>query len=140
MPKERSCDIATRTAAQRRADASHEFNAFLANCPSRQLLDIIANKWVCLVLTALADEPRRHSELRREIAGISQKMLTQTLRELERDGLVTRTITASVPVRVDYEITELGQDLQQVLREVKRWAEANMAKVLAHRGETVGSC
>jgi DNA-binding HxlR family transcriptional regulator len=92
------------------------------------------------VLTALADEPRRHSELRRMIAGISQKMLTQTLRELERDGIVTRTITASVPARVDYEMTDLGRDLQQVIRELKTWAEVNMVRVLAHRGEAVGSC
>ncbi|MEG9226562.1 winged helix-turn-helix transcriptional regulator [Aeromicrobium sp. Sec7.5] len=125
--------MATTTAAQRRAEAKVEFDAYLASCPSRQLLDVIANKWVCLVLTALADGPKRHSELRRAIVGVSQKMLTQTLRELERDGLLTRTVTASVPVRVDYELTELGQDLQRVVHDLKMWAEQNMAKVLAAR-------
>ncbi len=125
--------MATTTAAQRRAEAKVEFDAYLASCPSRQLLDVIANKWVCLVLTALADGPKRHSELRRAIVGVSQKMLTQTLRELERDGLLTRTVTASVPVRVDYELTELGQDLQRVVRDLKQWAEHNMGKVLEAR-------
>src|SRR5688572_3797716 len=101
--------MATTTAAQRRAQARHEYDSFLACCPSRQLLDVVANKWVCLVLTSLTDGSRRHSELQRQIAGISQKMLTQTLRELERDGLVSRQVTPSVPVRVDYELTELGR-------------------------------
>ncbi|MCW2796203.1 helix-turn-helix domain-containing protein [Nocardioides sp.] len=125
--------MSTMTADQRRAVAKQEFDAFMAACPSRALLDVIANKWVCLVLGALADGPRRHGELRRQIAGISQKMLTQTLRELERDGLVTREVTASVPVRVDYEMTELGNDLQRVVHGLKVWAEDNMAKVLEHR-------
>jgi DNA-binding HxlR family transcriptional regulator len=123
----------TMTADQRRERAKHEFDAFLAGCPSRQLLDVIANKWVCLLLSALQDGPRRHGELRRDIAGISQKMLTQTLRELERDGLVTRTVTPTVPVRVDYEATELGLDLQRVMRGLKAWAEANMDQILANR-------
>ncbi|MDQ3157478.1 MAG: helix-turn-helix transcriptional regulator [Actinomycetota bacterium] len=125
--------MATMTAAQKRAQAKADYDAFLATCPSRQLLDVIANKWVCLVLAALADGPRRHGELRRDIAGVSQKMLTQTLRELERDGFVTRTITPAVPVRVDYELTDLGRDLQRVMQAVKSWAEQNMQKVLAHR-------
>lgn len=126
----------TMTAAQRRVRAKHDFDAFMAACPSRQLLDVIANKWVCLVLSALADGPLRHGELRKEIAGVSQKMLTQTLRELERDGFVTRTVTPSVPVRVDYELTPLGNDLQGVMQTVKAWAEDNMHHVLAHRANT----
>ncbi|MCW2830952.1 MAG: transcriptional regulator, HxlR family protein [Aeromicrobium sp.] len=125
--------MATQTAAQKRAEAKSAFNAYMDSCPSRQLLDVIANKWVCLVLSALADGPRRHSELQREIVGVSQKMLTQTLRELERDGLVTRTVTPSVPVRVDYEATELGDDLRTVVHRLKVWAEHNMDRVLAHR-------
>jgi DNA-binding HxlR family transcriptional regulator len=125
--------MATLTAAQRRAQAKQHYDAFLACCPSRQLLDVVANKWVCLVLTALADGSMRHSELQRRIAGVSQKMLTQTLRELERDGLVSRQITPTVPVRVDYELTKLGQGLQQVLRPLKEWAEVNMPSVLANR-------
>jgi DNA-binding HxlR family transcriptional regulator len=121
------------TAAQRRARAKHDYDAFLSCCPSRQLLDMVANKWVCLVLSALVDGSMRHSELQRRIAGVSQKMLTQTLRDLERDGLVTRTVTASVPVRVDYELTELGESLRRVMVPLKAWAEANMGQILGHR-------
>jgi DNA-binding HxlR family transcriptional regulator len=128
--------MATTTAPQRHEQAKLEFNAFMAECPSRQLLDIIANKWVALVLAALGDGPRRHSELRREIAGVSQKMLTQTLRQLERDGLLSRAVTPSVPVRVDYEMTELGHDLQRLVVQLKSWAENNMSVVLENRSRS----
>ena len=134
MPSEaKGTRLATTTAAARREQAKQKFNAFLATCPSRRLMDMIGNKWVGLVLAGLEEGPRRHSELARHIAGVSQKMLTQTLRELERDGLVTRTVTASVPVRVDYELTELGRDLQSVVRPLKTWAEENMAQILLNR-------
>lgn len=125
--------MATATAAARREMAKQEFDAYLATCPSRRLLDLIGNKWVGLVLAGLESGPKRHSELARQITGVSQKMLTQTLRELERDGLVTRTITASVPVRVDYELTPLGRDLQRVVQPLKTWAEANMGQILLNR-------
>jgi len=88
---------------------------------------------VTLVLTALADAPRRYSELSRTIAGVSQKMLTQTLRMLERDGLVTRTITASVPVRVDYQLSPLGRTLLPVVRAIKDWSETHIREVHAAR-------
>ena len=127
----------TMTAAQKRNEARTEYDAFLAGCPSRQLLDRISDKWVALVLAALEsdDEPRsmRYSELSRQLAGVSQKMLTQTLRSLERDGLLTRTVTPTVPVTVTYELTELGLSLQQVMWGFKRWAEAHMDQVLANR-------
>ena len=137
----------TMTAAQKRAQAKVDYDAFLEHCPSRQLLDRIADKWVALVLAALATtvpresganaaiEPRpmRYSELSRRLAGVSQKMLTQTLRSLERDGLVTRTVTATVPVTVTYELTELGLSLQGVMCSIKEWAEGHMDEVLAHR-------
>lgn len=128
--------MATRTAAQARAQAKAEYDAFFAVCPSRQLLDRISDKWVTLILCALGgDDPRamRYSELSRRIAGVSQKMLTQTLRSLERDGLVTRTVTPTVPVTVTYELTELGLSLHETMRTLKGWAEANMGDVLAHR-------
>ena len=123
----------TRTAAQRRREAKIAYNAFFAQCPSRQLLDMLANKWVCLVLSALEPGTMRHSELARTIAGVSQKMLTQTLRGLERDGLIARTVTASVPVRVDYALTPLGRDLERVVCQLKRWAETHIEKVHAAR-------
>ncbi len=127
--------MATQTAAQRREAAKAAYDAYLAECPSRQLLDSISDKWVTLVLSALGDGPARYSELSRRLAGISQKMLTQTLRGLERDGLVTREVTPSVPVRVDYELTALGHDLHGLIQQVKRWAEAHMDEVLAARAE-----
>jgi DNA-binding HxlR family transcriptional regulator len=75
----------------------------------------------------------RYSELARRLAGVSQKMLTQTLRSLERDGLLTRTVTPTVPVTVTYELTDLGASLQEVMRGVKTWAEAHMDEVIANR-------
>ena len=134
----------TLTAAQQRVQARAEYDAFLAACPSRQLLDRLSNKWVTLVLAALGDacsgpdaEARsmRFSELSRRLAGVSQKMLTQTLRSLERDGLLTRTVTPTVPVTVTYELTDLGISLRELLRNVKTWAEAHMDEVLTHRRE-----
>lgn len=110
-----------------------EYNAFLAACPTRQLLDALSNKWVCLVLVALKDGPVRYGELRRQLTGVSQKMLTQTLRGLERDGLVTRTVTASTVPRVDYAMSPLGRTLTPVVESVKLWAEANMEAVQAAR-------
>jgi len=138
----------TSTAAQKRAQAKDEYDSFLAQCPSRQLLDRISDKWVALILAALGSdgphpgdgyvgEPRsmRYSELSRRLAGVSQKMLTQTLRALERDGLITRTVTPTVPVTVTYGPTDLGLSLQQVMWGVKVWAEAHMDEVLANRKE-----
>jgi DNA-binding HxlR family transcriptional regulator len=110
------------------------FNAFEASCPSRRLLDTIGDKWVSLVVVALGLRgPLRFSQLSAQIAGVSQKMLTQTLRAMERDGLVTRTVTPSVPVRVDYELTPLGVSLLDVLRHLKEWAEEHMGEVDAAR-------
>jgi DNA-binding HxlR family transcriptional regulator len=123
----------TRTAAQRRAEASIAYDAYLAECPARQLLDRIADKWVSLAVNALADGPQRYSELQRRLASVSQKMLTQTLRHLERDGLVSRTVTPSVPVRVEYALTPLGRSLLPVMRAIKDWAEEHMDEVRAAR-------
>ncbi|HEX5401022.1 MAG TPA: helix-turn-helix domain-containing protein [Pseudonocardiaceae bacterium] len=125
--------MATRNAAERRAEAKIAYNAFMAACPTRQLLDALSDKWLCLVMSALMDGPQRYSELGRTIAGVSQKMLTQTLRTAQRDGLVERTVTPSVPVRVDYQLTALGKDLAPVVHAIKDWAEANMDRIDAAR-------
>ncbi|GAA2136656.1 winged helix-turn-helix transcriptional regulator [Glycomyces algeriensis] len=139
--------MATKTAAQRRAEEKAQYDAFLAVCPSRQLLDRVSDKWVTLILCALGGDgpprseteepgrprPMRFSELARMIVGVSQKMLTQTLRSLERDGLLTRTVTPTVPVTVTYELTELGLSLHRMTRGLRAWAEAHMDEVLAHR-------
>ncbi|MFF3957236.1 winged helix-turn-helix transcriptional regulator [Streptomyces sp. NPDC001890] len=141
--------MSTQTAAQQRAEARASYNAFMEGCPSRQLLDRISDKWVALILAALGsdgphrpgidheDGPRamRYSELSRRLAGASQKMLTQTLRSLEVDGLVTRTVTPTVPVTVTYELTDLGLSLNHVMVGLKSWAETHMTDVLAHREE-----
>ncbi|KUJ70996.1 HxlR family transcriptional regulator [Streptomyces albus subsp. albus] len=123
----------TRTAAQRRDEARTAYDAFMAACPSRQLLARISDKWTTLIVNALADGPLRYGELARIVAGVSQKMLTQTLRALERDGLVSRTITASVPVRVDYALTPIGRELLPIVRAIKEWSDAHVAQVLAAR-------
>ena len=123
----------TSTAAQRRATARAEYDAFLAACPSRQVLARISDKWVTLILVALADGPRRYSDLGRIIAGVSQKMLTQTLRTLERDGLISRTVTAGVPARVDYQLTRLGESLMPAVNAVKAWAETHIGQIEASR-------
>jgi DNA-binding HxlR family transcriptional regulator len=138
--------MASANAAEKRAQAKRDYDAFLAACPSRQLLDRISDKWVALVLAALGGDgphpgrggrgeprPMRYFELSRRLAGVSQKMLTQTLRSLERDGLLTRTVTPTVPVTVTYELTELGLSLHHVIRGIKEWAEDHMDEVLAQR-------
>ncbi len=138
----------TQTAAQKRIQAKVAYDAFLAACPSRQLLDRLTDKWVALIISALGNscdpdhpgeegtpQPMRYSELSRRLAGVSQKMLTQTLRALERDGLITRTVTPTVPVTVTYELTTLGLSLHELMRGVKYWAEDHMDEVLANRAD-----
>jgi DNA-binding HxlR family transcriptional regulator len=93
----------------------------------------VGDKWTALVMCGLSTGSKRHSELRDRIAGVSQKMLTQTLRTLERDGLVTRTVTPSVPVRVDYELTELGRSLVPVLEGLRIWSESHIETILDAR-------
>lgn len=105
------------------------WNPYAAGCPTRQLLDRIADKWVVLVLGLLEPGPQRFNALRRQIEGISQKMLTQTLRSLEADGFVTRRVFATVPVTVEYQLTPLGRSLNSVLDPIRAWAETNMSRV-----------
>jgi DNA-binding HxlR family transcriptional regulator len=106
---------------------------YTALCPSRQTLDRIGDRWTILVVGALADGPMRFTQLARRIEGISQKMLTQTLRGLERDGLVSRTVHATVPVRVDYELTALGGTLRAPIAALERWARDHMGDVQSAR-------
>ncbi|MFD5624353.1 winged helix-turn-helix transcriptional regulator [Streptomyces yangpuensis] len=128
--------MATSTAAARREEARSAYDAFLKECPTGQLLARISDKWVGLIVSALGeadDRSMRYSDLGRRIPGVSQKMLTQTLRSLERDGLVTRHVTPTVPVRVDYRLTDLGSSLGRLLSSVKDWAENHFDEVSAHR-------
>jgi DNA-binding HxlR family transcriptional regulator len=102
-------------------------------CPARELLDRIANKWTTLIVGTLSEAggPVRFTELRRSIGGISQKMLTQTLRDLERDGLVTRKVFPVIPPRVEYAVTPLGLTLREPLSALSAWTESHMAEVKA---------
>ncbi|WP_028245350.1 winged helix-turn-helix transcriptional regulator [Pseudoclavibacter soli] len=106
-----------------------EWDPFDAGCPSRRLLDRIGDRWSVLVLLSLADGALRFSQLRTRVDGVSQKMLTQTLRALERDGLVERTVFAEVPPRVEYELTDLGRDLLGPLQVLSGWAVQHMSSV-----------
>lgn len=101
------------------------------DCPTRQVLDRIGDKWTALVMGLLESGPQRFSALQRSIGGISQKMLTQTLRNLERDGLITRTLYPEVPPRVEYALTPLGVTLSTHITVIRHWAEEHIAEVLA---------
>src|SRR5258708_3259036 len=105
------------------------------NCPTRHALDRIADKYTVLVIVFLQDRPRRFNELQRIITGISQKVLTQTLRSLERDGLVTRTVYPEVPPRVEYALTPLGTTLIEPLAALRNWAETHIETVLVAQTE-----
>ena len=108
-------------------------NAYSADCPTRQILDRVGDKWAVLILLLLRQEPVRFNRLRRAIEGISQKMLSQVLKSLERDGLIRRRAIATVPVTVEYSITPLGQTLAAVLDGLQLWARDHVADVLAAR-------
>jgi DNA-binding HxlR family transcriptional regulator len=110
-----------------------DWNPYDRNCPTRMLLDRIGDRWTALAVNLLGQGPHRFSELARALDGISEKVLTQTLRGLERDGIVTRSVQASVPVRVDYALTDLGTGLADVVAALTCWAVEHMDDVLASR-------
>ncbi|AXE87904.1 helix-turn-helix domain-containing protein [Streptomyces sp. Go-475] len=103
------------------------------DCQVRQILDRIADKWSLLVIALLANRRLRFTELRREIDGVSQRMLTVTLRSLERDGLVKRTVHPVVPPRVDYELTSLGRTLHTTIQSLVTWTEEHQDEIAAAR-------
>jgi DNA-binding HxlR family transcriptional regulator len=111
-------------------------NVLDQNCESRQALDRIADKWTALVVYALVGGPRRHGELRRAIDGISQKMLTQTLRSMEQDGLVAREVVGQIPPHVVYSLTPLGRTLEEPLTAICRWAMDHLPEVQAARARS----
>ena len=110
-------------------------NLYTSDCPTRQVLDRIADKWTTLILGLLEGGPQRFSALQRGIGGISQKMLTQTLRGLERDGLVQRTIYPEVPPRVEYQLTLLGETLCGPIAAIQHWAENHIEEVIMAQNE-----
>lgn len=108
-------------------------NPYSSDCPTRMVLDRIADKWAVLVLGLLMDGPVRFNSLRRVVQGISQKMLSQTLKSLERDGLVSRKAIATVPVTVEYAVTPLGRTLAAPVDALRIWAETHMDEVIANQ-------
>jgi len=113
--------------------ASARGNAFDPDCPTRVVLDRIGDKWTVLVIGSLVDGPLRFSALRARIGGVAPKVLTQTLRAMERDGMLTRTVHAQVPPRVDYELTPLGASLTAPIATLTEWAETHVGRILVAR-------
>jgi DNA-binding HxlR family transcriptional regulator len=107
--------------------------ASVPDCRAREVLDLVADKWSLCVLSTLEAGPHRFTEIKRSIDGISQRMLTATLRTLERDGILTRTVYAVMPPNVSYELTDRGRTLQQATRPLIRWSMANVAAIDASR-------
>ena len=108
-----------------------EYNIYDSRCPTRDLLARLADKWVLLVLDKLEQGPTRFNTLRRDIMGITQKMLAQTLKRLERDGLVERTVFQTKPITVEYKLTPLASTLIESVTVLAHWAESNMDAVSA---------
>ncbi|MDP4006587.1 helix-turn-helix domain-containing protein [Methylobacterium sp. NEAU K] len=106
------------------------WNPYASACPTRLVLDRVGDKWAVLLLGVLAKGPMRFNRLRREIEGLSQKVLSQTLKSLERDGLISRKAIPTVPVTVEYSITPLGQTLTATVDALRIWAETHIEEVL----------
>lgn len=111
------------------ASQDGRFNVLASACPTRQVINRVGDRWSLLVLYALESGTLRFQELRRAVDGISQKMLTQTLRILERDGLVRRTVYASVPPKVEYALTPLGASLSETIAGIRGWAYDHMDQI-----------
>jgi DNA-binding HxlR family transcriptional regulator len=107
--------------------------AYDVGCPAREVLELIASKWTVLVVDTLSEGPRRYSTLRREITGVSHKMLTQTLRELERDGIVIRTVYDTKPPSVDYRLSKLGDTLTDPIAAIRQWADTHFDEIIVAR-------
>ncbi|MFK8906401.1 winged helix-turn-helix transcriptional regulator [Streptomyces sp. YS-3] len=104
-------------------------DVYSAKCPTRQVLDHISGKWTILVVDALVEGTLRYTDLMRRIEGVSQKMLTQTLRGLEADGFVTRTVHPTIPPRVEYALTELGRSLAEPITALRHWTETHINEI-----------
>jgi DNA-binding HxlR family transcriptional regulator len=118
-------------------DRPFGYDAFKRECMSHTVLEMLASKWIYLVVGALRMGKRRHGELARKVEGISPKMLTQTLRVLERDGLVSREIFAVIPPRVEYELTDLGRNLADLLNQIRVWSERHAPDIREARAQAV---
>ncbi len=115
---------------------TERWNVMSAACPTRQILDRIADKWTMLVILALQESGTlRFSQLRRHVEGVTQKMLTQTLRGLERDGMLTRTVIPTVPVTVSYTLTDLGHQLSAAVAVIREWSYGNINQIETARAD-----
>ncbi|MFE4830783.1 winged helix-turn-helix transcriptional regulator [Streptomyces sp. NPDC056672] len=112
---------------------------FLADCPARLAIEIIASKWAVVTLFALSDGPLRHGELVELIGGVSRKVLTQTLRRLQDNGLVERRAYAEAPPRVEYSLTELGRTLEEPITKLTEWARSNSEAIVAFHEAAKGA-
>ena len=112
-----------------RAKTVPAYDVYSQDCPTRTVLDIVADKWTSLLIVALVPGTKRFQQLKREIGGITQKMLTQTLRSLERNGLVERRAFATVPPRVEYTLTRLGHTLSEWLEALQDWSVAHVEEI-----------
>jgi DNA-binding HxlR family transcriptional regulator len=112
-------------------NTDQNFDVYSRHCPARMVLDRLADKWSLLIIGRLREGPVRFNQLRREVDGISQKVLSQTLKKLERDGLIGRQVFATVPVTVEYSLTGLGHTLSETIEALSHWAETHIDAVLA---------
>jgi len=112
-------------------DAAVQYDVYARDCPARGVFDRLTDKWALLVIGRLRDGTVRFNQMRRDVDGVSQKVLSQTLKKLERDGIVRRTVYATVPVTVEYALTPLGRSLSDVIDPLCRWAESNIEAVHA---------
>lgn len=126
------------TRAASGGDTTSAYDISNPQCPTQQVLDRIASKWTMLVILALSGPPLRYTELQRKVAGVTKKMLTETLRGLERDGLVLRRVYATVPVQTEYQLTALGRSLAGTVAVVRAWAYDNVEVIAQSRAEFDG--
>lgn len=121
-------------------ETSHpdHWDVYDPNCPSRAVLDLVTRRWTVLIIGTLSGGPQRFGHLQRTVGGISAKVLSQVLRELARDGLVTRTLYPEIPPRTEYALTELGQALVVPLAALRDWAEANIEAIIETRASRDG--
>ena len=118
-------------------DSSEDIpSVFNEHCGARQALNLIADKWAALVICALSRDTKRYNQLKRQISGVSQKMLTQTLRNMERDGLVLRQVYPEVPPKVEYSLTPLGETLLEPIASLCHWAEIHYPEIEAVRAKS----
>lgn len=112
---------------------TYDPNVFDKDCPSRQVLNMLADKWTMLVICSLDEGTKRYSEVKRQIGGISQKMLTQTLKNLEKDGLVFRKTYPVIPPKVEYSLTDMGKSLLDPMNVVCHWVEKSLPEIKKYR-------